>query len=376
MSSYQLFNQLVQALPYVRMGLASAAGGGADLAPDIRDSNRMVNWANNKRKRGYSDAQIRKGINDGDYNGGGTRDEPVVSKYHEDKVTYQAKANKKGTRRRKRIARLGQQLEVQQLPGNIVHFDTVSQLSYNAGAIATSAPTATQVEASYTMFGNYGTAAVNDDIFKIVSNMPVFSASSGGGGAFGSSIGNAAKGSRVLFTSAHLRLHINALAANTSSTHLDVYEYMVRGNPINAPSLDSLMTNDSAIKTTNATASPAITLYGVTPFEFPKLTTCVRILRKREMLLAPGENTILELSEKKTRQVDVAQWNAYTNVQALSNQSLNWQNWTRGYIIIARGALYDNTGVVNASGGAINLLITRTYGFKYLNNSNATQTRF
>nr|WAE42989.1 MAG: capsid protein [Cressdnaviricota sp.] len=304
------------------------------------------------------------------------KDMPVLSHYHEDKVTYRRKEAPKSVRRAAvQKARAAEKILSSNLPSNVIVRNFGKVLTTGAGTTWGSAPSGTQAVYSFGLYGLYGENDSFNDVHSILGSYPITTPLAAGGVQVNTGFSYAANGLKVMFRSALLRVVMNADAANAYPIRVDIYQCRSRRTmTTSAGTPTDLLVADGAIYTTAATASPVYTEYGATPYMFPTFCKGCVILQKREMLLAPGDNTEMELVDRRPYVADGSK--LYANFNSASGQKC-WSigNRTIFYLIIVKGGIINSSGNVNTTQGSLNISFEKRYALKVLNQYPDTETR-
>lgn len=136
----------------------------------------------------------------------------------------------------------------------------------------------------------YGLAGVNtaaetgvDDLYQIFLN----------------DLGAADRGTYLQFTNAVLDLTL--VNTGLTTTEVDVYEYSLKKNQVEAFNNMSQMVADAEADTGPIGTGTSFTMLtrGVTPFEFPILCKKMKILKKTKYLMSPGQGVTYQMKDRR-----------------------------------------------------------------------------
>lgn len=151
---------------------------------------------------------------------------------------------------------------------------------------------------------------------------------------------------KVFIKSMCLDLHITNSGSNTAE--IDVYQLIMRKDYNSTVRLDVMYTDTYNEQPAGSGFSRTLTVPGVTPFQNSNFCEHWNILSKRTIMMSPGQVTSLQLRIGRPRQFDG---------KAIQRYSLGVPGYTKGYLLVYRGAPRNNAGAVER--GAVELTWTQ-----------------
>lgn len=150
---------------------------------------------------------------------------------------------------------------------------------------------------------------------------------------------------KVMIKSMCLDLHIANTGSNTAE--IDVYQLRLRKDYNSTVRLDVMYTDTYNEQPAGSGFSRTLTVPGVTPFQNSNFCEHWNILSKRTIMLSAGQVTSLQLRNGPR----------FIDGKAIQRYSLGIPGYTKGYLLVYRGAPRNNAGVVER--GAIELSWTQ-----------------
>lgn len=276
---------------------------------------------------------------------GQAQEAPPVSRYHEDRVVYRRKRAPQAV---KRAARRNTQ-RVTRVLDRFASKATVKasqfSLANTVGGTIGYAGTATQNVMASELY-SYNGQGGQDDIYQIANKLYGMNPASG---ALAPDFANI----KFVVSSAIMDIDLTADAANTYPACVDIYECIARKD-IALNDYSSLLTINGPETGLGSSISGGIGNPECSLFDFKPFTEAFVILKKRDLVIAPGDNMRFQIRDTKPRYI--AGGDMFSGAPYLGKKGM-----MRIWVSVVRGAVYNNAGVANYAPVKVTLVARKSY---------------